>query len=141
MGIEQAPIINQIRRRMVEEGELDSSLAGVLQTIQKSGNSFGENRRQRGRWTADLDFEVADARTQPVDVLWFVGDYASFDPRSQRVTRTLARLLKAAGVDFGILYDAERNSGNESDESGRRASISTLPRTTSRPSRSARSPR
>ena len=141
VGIEQAPIINQIRRRMVEEGELDSSLAGVLQTIQKSGNSFGENRRQRGRWTADLDFEVADARTQPVDVLWFVGDYASFDPRSQRVTRTLARLLKAAGVDFGILYDAERNSGNDVRRIGEEGLYLDLAEQTSRPSRSARSPR
>src|ERR1019366_7759649 len=77
------------------------------------GNSFGENRRKRGRWTKDLDFEVTDARKEPVDVLWFVGDYASFDPRSQRVTRSLARLFRAAGVDFGILYEGERNSGND----------------------------
>src|SRR5207244_39743 len=32
-------------------------------------------------------------------------------PRNQLVTRTLARLLRHAGVDFGILYDAERNAG------------------------------
>ena len=81
--------------------------------IHKSGNSFGENKRKRGRWTEELEFEVKDARTEPVDVLWFVGDYASFDPRSQRVTRTLARLFQAAGVDFGILYDGERNAGND----------------------------
>jgi Fe-S oxidoreductase len=29
------------------------------------------------------------------------------------VTRAIARLLRAAGVDFGILYDGERNSGND----------------------------
>lgn len=113
VGIEQAPIINQLRRRLVEEGEMDPNLQSTLQVIHKSGNSFGENKRKRGRWTAELDFEVKDARKEPVDVLWFVGDYASFDPRSQRVTRTIARLLHAAEVDFGILYDAERNSGND----------------------------
>jgi Fe-S oxidoreductase len=113
VGIEQAPIINQLRRRLVEEGELDSNLQSTLQVIHKSGNSFGENRRKRGRWTQELEFAVTDARKEPVDVLWFVGDYASFDPRSQRVTRALARLLHEAGVDFGILYDAERNSGND----------------------------
>ncbi len=113
VGIEQAPIINQLRRHLVEEGELDSNLQSTLQVIHKSGNSFGENRRKRGRWTKELDFEVPDARKQPVDVLWFVGDYASFDPRSQRVTRSLARLLHAAGVNFGILYEGERNSGND----------------------------
>ena len=113
VGIEQAPIINQLRRRLVEEGDLDPNLQSVLQVVHKSGNSFGENRRKRGRWTQELDFEVKDARNEPVDVLWFVGDYASFDPRSQRVTRSLARLLHAAEVDFGILYDGERNSGND----------------------------
>jgi Fe-S oxidoreductase len=113
VGIEQAPIINQVRRNLVEEGELDANLRSTLQVIHKSGNSFGENKRKRGRWTQDLDFEVKDARKQPVDVLWFVGDYASFDPRSQEVSRGIARLLHAAGVDFGILFDGERNAGND----------------------------
>ncbi|HET6506988.1 MAG TPA: (Fe-S)-binding protein [Baekduia sp.] len=113
VGIEQAPIINQLRRRMVEDGELPAELQTTLRTIQKSGNSFGENKRRRGKWTAELDFEVPDARKQAVDVLWFVGDYASFDPRSQKVTQAIARLYHAAGVDFGILYDSERNAGND----------------------------
>jgi Fe-S oxidoreductase len=113
VGIEQAPIINQLRRRLVEDGELDPNLQSTLEVIHKSGNSFGENRRKRGRWARELDFEVIDARKEPVDVLWFVGDYASFDPRSQQVTRALARLLHAAGLSFGILYDGERNSGND----------------------------
>ena len=113
VGIEQAPIINQLRRRLVEDGELDPNLQSTLEMIHKSGNSFGENKRKRGRWAEELDFKVTDARKEPVDVLWFVGDYASFDPRSQQVTRALARLFHEAGVDFGILYDGERNSGND----------------------------
>jgi Fe-S oxidoreductase len=118
VGIEQAPIINQLRRRLVEDGELDPGLQSTLEVIHKSGNSFGENKRKRGRWTAELSFEVPDARKQAVDVLWFVGDYASFDPRSQRVTRSLAQLLHEAGVEFGILYDGERNSGNDVRRAG-----------------------
>jgi Fe-S oxidoreductase len=46
-------------------------------------------------------------------VLWFVGDYASFDPRNQKVTQSFAALLQDAGVDFGILYEGESNSGND----------------------------
>jgi Fe-S oxidoreductase/nitrate reductase gamma subunit len=118
VGIEQAPIINQLRRRLVEEGELPANLQATLQTIHKSGNSFGERARKRGRWTEELDFEVTDARKDSVDVLWFVGDYASFDPRSQTVTRALARLFRAAELDFGILYDGERNSGNDVRRAG-----------------------
>jgi Fe-S oxidoreductase/nitrate reductase gamma subunit len=118
VGIEQAPIINQLRRRLVEEGELPANLQTALQTIHKSGNSFGERARKRGRWTEDLEFEVKDARKEPVEALWFVGDYASFDPRSQSVTRALARIFRAAGLDFGILYDGERNSGNDVRRAG-----------------------
>jgi Fe-S oxidoreductase len=118
VGIEQAPIINQLRRRLVEEGELPASLQATLQTIHKSGNSFGERARRRGRWTEELEFEVKDARREQVDVLWFVGDYASFDPRSQKVTRALARLFHSAELDFGILYDGERNSGNDVRRAG-----------------------
>ena len=126
VGIEQAPIINQLRRRLVEEGELDPNLQATLEVIHKSGNSFGENKRRRGRWTKELDFDVPDARKQPVDVLWFVGDYASFDPRSQQVTRSLARLFHAAGVEFGILYDGERNSGNDVRRVGEEGLFETL---------------
>ncbi len=126
VGIEQAPIINQLRRRLVEDGGLDANLQSTLHVIHKSGNSFGENRRKRGRWTQELDFEVKDARKEPVDVLWFVGDYASFDPRSQQVTRSLARLFHEAGVDFGILYDAERNSGNDVRRVGEEGLFETL---------------
>ena len=113
VGIEQAPIINQIRRNLLEDGDLDANLQKTLQVIHKSGNSFGENKRKRGQWTQDLAFSVKDARTEPVDVLWFVGDYASFDPRSQEVSRSIARMLHHAGIDFGILFDGERNAGND----------------------------
>ena len=58
------------------------------------------------------------ARTRPVDVLWFVGDYASFDPRSQKVSQAIARLYRAAGVDFGILHDGERTAGNDVRRAG-----------------------
>jgi Fe-S oxidoreductase len=126
VGIEQAPIINQLRRRLVEEGELPASLQATLQTIHKSGNSFGERARRRGRWTEELDFEVKDARREQVDVLWFVGDYASFDPRSQKVTRALARLFHSAELDFGILYDGERNSGNDVRRAGEEGLFETL---------------
>jgi Fe-S oxidoreductase len=111
VGIEHVPIINQLRRRLVERGDMDPMLQSTLETIYNSGNSFGEPKRKRGRWAKELEFEVKDIRKEPAEYLWFVGDYASFDPRNQRVTQSLARVLHSAGVDFGILYDGERNAG------------------------------
>lgn len=48
-----------------------------------------------------------------VEFLCFVGDFASFDPRGQENTKTVATLYHAARLDFGILYEEERNSGND----------------------------
>ena len=113
VAVEHVPIIVQMRRKLVEDGAMDPLLTKTLQTIHKTGNSFGESKRKRGSWTKALPFKVKDARKEPVDVLWFVGDYASFDPRNQKVTQTFAALLHEAGVDFGILYDGESNAGND----------------------------
>jgi len=113
VAIEHIPVIVQMRRKLVEEGAMDPQLRKTLQTIHKTGNSFGESRRKRAAWAKTLPFAVKDARKEPVEVLWFVGDYASFDPRNQKVTATFAGLLHEAGVDFGILYDGESNAGND----------------------------
>jgi len=113
VGIEHVPIINQMRRALVERGEMDTQLQQTLETIYTSGNSFGEPKRKRGRWAKELDFEVKDAREAPAEILWFVGDYASFDPRNQKISQALARILRRTGVDFGILYDGERTAGND----------------------------
>jgi Fe-S oxidoreductase len=113
VGIEQAPIINQLRRHLVEEDELQPDLKQVLKAIHRRGNSFGESPRKRGNWTSELDFEIVDARSEPVEVLWFVGDYASYDPRNQQISRSLAALLTEAGVSFGLLFEGEQNAGND----------------------------
>jgi Fe-S oxidoreductase len=113
VAIEHVPIIVQMRRKLVEDGAMDPQLRKTLQTIHKTGNSFGESKRKRAAWTKPLTFPVKDARKEPVDVLWFVGDYASFDPRNQKVTQGFATLLHDAGVDFGILHEGESNAGND----------------------------
>ena len=113
VAVEHVPIIVQMRRKLVEDGAMDPLLTKTLQTIHKTGNSFGESKRKRGAWSKPLPFPVKDARKEPVDILWFVGDYASFDPRNQKVSQIFASLLHEAGVDFGILYDGESNAGND----------------------------
>ncbi len=113
VGVEHVPVIVQLRRHLVDQGELDGNLQETLMRLQRQGNSFGQSERLRARWTGSLGFPVKDARREEVEWLWFVGDYASFDPRAQEVTRAVARLLRGAGVDFGLLHEGERNAGND----------------------------
>jgi Fe-S oxidoreductase len=113
VGIEHVPLIVQMRRRLVADGTLDPSLQATLEKLGRYGNSFGQSERNRARWTQGLAFPVKDARKEPVELLWFVGDYASYDPAVQALTRGVARVFQAAGLDFGILYEAEKNAGND----------------------------
>ena len=113
VGIEHVPMIVEMRRALVEEGEMDPAVQTALQNVQKKGNSIGENKRKRAAWTKKLDFEIKDARKEAVELVWFVGDYASFDPRYQKVAQTFARILQTSGIDFGILYEGEMTAGND----------------------------
>ncbi|HVW33012.1 MAG TPA: heterodisulfide reductase-related iron-sulfur binding cluster [Acidimicrobiia bacterium] len=113
VGIEHVSTIVQMRRALVDDGRMEATLQDTLQNFATQGNSFGKSSRQRSRWTKGLDFKLKDARKEPVKYLWFVGDFASFDERVGGLSRTLATILNEAGIDFGILYEDERNSGND----------------------------
>jgi Fe-S oxidoreductase len=118
VGIEHVPTIVGLRRRLVDLGEVEPGLQTAFQALARAGNSLGQSAKQRARWTKGVPFPVKDARSEPVEWLWFVGDYASYDPRARQVTQAVARLLERAGVDFGILYEAERNAGNDVRRAG-----------------------
>ncbi len=118
LHIEHVPKIVELRRHLVEETRIEPMLQDAFAKLQQQGNSFGKAPRQRARWTKAGGVKIKDARKEPVDVLWFVGDYASFDPRVQPLTIKLAQLLTQAGLDFGLLYDGERNSGNDVRRAG-----------------------
>jgi len=122
---EHCPVLNEhmsimvdLRRRLVERGELDARLQEAFANLERYGNSFGQSERKRAVWTQGLDFKPKDARKEPVEWLWFLGEYACYHPALQASTRALARVLQSAGVDYGILYEAERNTGNDARRAG-----------------------
>lgn len=118
VGIEHVPAIVAMRRSLVDQGIVEPGLQTAFTSLGKQGNSFGQSARARAKWTNGLPTPIVDARTQDVDWLWFVGDFASFDLRVQETTRLVARVFQAAGVDFGILYEGERNAGNDVRRAG-----------------------
>jgi Fe-S oxidoreductase len=113
VGIEHVPTIIDMRRSLVDQGELDPLLQKTLENYGKQGNSYGKSSRLRARWTRGLEFAIPDARKEPVQYVWFVGDFASFDERVQLASQCVARILHGAGVSFGLLYEGERNAGND----------------------------
>jgi Fe-S oxidoreductase len=113
VDIEHVDTIVQLRRQLVDAGQLEPAVQQVLQGDAQQGNSFGKSGRMRARWTRELDFTVKDARKEPVRYLWFVGDFASFDERLQVLSRNLASILREAGADYGMLFEGEHDDGND----------------------------
>jgi Fe-S oxidoreductase/nitrate reductase gamma subunit len=111
--IEHVTQFTEMQRQMVEQADVDGNAQDVFQNVMQQGNTFGDPARKRPDWTEDLDFEVPDAREEPVEYLWYVGDYPSYDDRNQEVAKSLARIFEAAGVEYGILYEDEVYDGND----------------------------
>jgi len=126
------PLTAGLMTRLKEELLLASSVPTELQTAlentQRYGNPMGESPRKRADWAAGIEPPVAilGKVKRPVDVLWFVGDYASYHPRVQLATKALAKVLNALGVDFGILGPEETSDGDSQRLAGERGLFEML---------------
>jgi len=122
----QIPITANLMTRVKEEllvaGSAPAELQIALVNTQRYGNPLGESPRKRADWTAGIKPEVniLGKTRKPVDVLWFVGDYASYHPRMTSVTKAFARILNALGVNFGILGPEENSDGDSQRLAGER---------------------
>ncbi len=116
--IDHVGSITDMRRHLVDEGQVDAQLQDALANLGRYGNSFGKSERMRAKWTQPLDPKIKDARREPVEYLWFVGDYASYHANLTDTTLRTAEVFRRAGIDFGILYEGERNSGNDARRVG-----------------------
>jgi Fe-S oxidoreductase/nitrate reductase gamma subunit len=123
---DQCPVMNEhvdkiidLRRYLVlTEGKLDADAQRAMTNIERQGNPWGLNRKEREDWR-----EVRDDVTIPTvkdmkkageefEYLFWVGSMGSYDNRSQKIALSFAKLLNEAGVKFAILGNKEKNSGD-----------------------------
>lgn len=117
-----AALMTRAKEEMLLAGNIPTELQSALENTQRYGNPMGESPRKRADWTVGLQPEVniLGKTRQPVDILWFVGDYASFHTRMQPATRALAKILQALGIKFGILGPEENSDGDSQRLAGER---------------------
>jgi Fe-S oxidoreductase len=120
--------MTSIKEELLLSGNVPAELHTALQNSQRYGNPLGESPRKRSDWIAGIQPEVKILAKvkQPVDVLWFVGDYASYHPRVQSATKALAKVLNALGVDYGILGPEENSDGDSQRLAGERGLFEML---------------
>lgn len=128
VGNEHVPDIVDMRRYLTMSlGEVGHGASNALKKMERRGNPWGMDKRGREAWTEGLDFEVPkwDAE-KPAEVLYWVGCAGAYDDRAQRVTRSVAKLMKKAGLDFAILGNKESCTGDSARRLGDENLFQTL---------------
>jgi Fe-S oxidoreductase len=120
---DQCPVMNEhvdkiidMRRYLVmTEGSMPAEAQRALNNIERQGNPWGINRKDRTKWIEGLngEYEVPTVQeTDDFEYLFWVGSMGSFDNRSTKITQAFVKLMHAAGVKFAILGNEEKNSGD-----------------------------
>lgn len=115
VGNEHVDKIIDMRRHLVlMQGRLPHESQRAMQNIERQGNPWGLHRNDRMQWTADIEgIPVPTVKDNPdFEYLFFVGTMGSYDLRSRRITRAFVRLMHEAKVNFAILGNEERGSGD-----------------------------
>lgn len=127
MMIEHVDAIVDMRRHItLELGVTPRRGVEVIENLIATDNPNGFAPDSRMHWAADLNLPLmADVRDAKV-LLW-IGDGA-FDQRNQRTLRALVSILRAADVDFAVLGNDERDSGDLARRLGDEATFQSLAR-------------
>jgi Fe-S oxidoreductase len=118
MLVEYIDKIVDLRRGMIDDGNVPQSLQKPLKALENRGNPYGKMEKKRAEWATAKEFQQAcDVKTldnkNGADTLYFVDSITSYDNRMQSIGRATARILKHVGTNFGILGAAEKDSGHE----------------------------
>jgi Fe-S oxidoreductase len=127
-GVEQIEVGVAIRRIAAAYGSFPGTaktLPAAVASLASEGNPLGEARDERSAWARDLAIKPF---TEGMEILYFVGCYYCYDPRNKKVAAATARILKKAGVDFGILGSKESCCGESIRKAGHEDEFKALAR-------------
>ena len=116
--VEYIDKVVDLRRGMVEEGNVPQSLQKPLKALESRGNPYGKMEKKRADWvkandsSKPCDVKVLNAKND-ADTLYFVDSVTSYDDRMQSIARATAKILTHVGTKFGILGASEKDSGHE----------------------------
>ncbi|PDZ06947.1 hypothetical protein COE20_03130 [Bacillus cereus] len=123
---DQCPVMNEhvdkiidLRRYLVlTEGKMDAEAQRAMTNIERQGNPWGLNRKERETWRqGDDEVTVPTVKEktkagEEFEYLFWVGSMGSYDNRSQKIAISFAKLMNEAGISFAILGNKEKNSGD-----------------------------
>jgi Fe-S oxidoreductase/nitrate reductase gamma subunit len=118
--VEHIVKIIDLRRNMVmAQSKMPESAQLMLRNMQSRGHPWAgiQSLRLRGDWTSGLELKIL-AEGGNAHTLFWVGCTGALVERNVEATLSMTRVLKAAGVDFGVLGDAETCCGDPARRAG-----------------------
>ena len=112
-------ILDMRRYLSLMESDFPAELGNAYRAMENQGNPWGMSQSDRGEWAKDLDVTVLDPGAAfNHEYLYWVGCAGSFDDKNKKVTQSMAKLLKRAGIDVAILGPSEMCTGDSARRSG-----------------------
>ncbi len=120
VNVEHVRKFIDLRRNLVlSQNKMPESAQLMLRNMQSRGHPWAgiQSMRLRGDWTNDQEIKIlADGDT--VNTLFWVGCTGALVERNVKATLSMTRVLKAAGVDFAVLGEAETCCGDPARRAG-----------------------
>lgn len=120
VGIEHIRKIIELRQNLVmAQSKMPESAQLMLRNMQSRGHpwSGAQSLRLRGDWTQDQELNILSPGDSAHTLFW-VGCTGALIDRNVNATLALTRVLKAAGLKFSILGDAETCCGDPARRAG-----------------------
>ena len=97
-----------------------------IQSITNYDNVWKQPRTRRANWAKKLNIKDLSKKGEKADVLYYVGCTYAYKPGMESVPQGTARIMKQAGVDFGILGAKEVCCGGIADNVGDKKSFDEI---------------
>lgn len=110
-------IVDMRRNLVLMQGAMAPEVQTALKNIETNSNPWGIGYSTRGDWAKDLGVKKL-SEDKNVEYLYFVGCAGSFDERAKKVSRAFVKILKEAGISFGILGEEEKCTGDSARRIG-----------------------
>lgn len=118
-------ILEARKHRVLMEASFPEELKPTFDNLENQSNPWGFSHDSRVEWCSDLDVPRM-ANNPDADVLYFVGCAGSFDDQGKKVARAIVSLLRRAGVNFAILGEEEKCTGDSARRAGNEYLAQTL---------------
>ena len=119
--LEPLQVMQELRIKCIEDGQLIAGHMPVLEGLRKEDNMLQRKKADRGKWADGLDIkELAGGKAE---VLFHAGCRYSFDEELWPTVKTGINILKEAGVDAAIMGKDEACCGGRAYEMGYEAEL------------------